>query len=77
MRVLRGGPDNLGLSLSCITRPLRLRTVNHRPVGPTGLYIHCTPLPIGYSSTSSFDGFGRARVFYFLSILFIIIQDMI
>jgi hypothetical protein len=64
-RVLKGGPGDLSLRLSCITRPLRLRTVIHRPVRPTGLYIHCAPLLVGYSPTSSFDGFGRARVFYF------------
>jgi hypothetical protein len=77
MGVLRDGPDNLSLRLSCITRPMRLHTVTHRPVGPIGLYIHRAPLPVGYSPTSSFDGFGSARVFYFLSILFIIIQYMI
>jgi hypothetical protein len=69
-KVLRDGPDNLSLRLSCITRPLWLRTVTHRHVGPTGLYIHCAPLSVGYSPTSSFIGFGRARVFYFWSILY-------
>jgi hypothetical protein len=77
MGVLIGGPDNLSLRLSCLTRPLLLRTVTHRLVGPTGLYIHYAPLPVGYSLTSSFYRFDRARVFYFLSILFIIIHNMI
>jgi hypothetical protein len=43
--------------LSCITRPTDYI--------PLGLYIHCAPLLIGYPSTPSFGGFGRARVFYF------------
>jgi hypothetical protein len=64
-RVLRGGPNNLSLRLSCITILLRLRTVTYRPVGPIGLYIYCAPLPVGYSPTSSLDGIGSARVFYF------------
>jgi hypothetical protein len=70
MEMLRDGPDNLSLKLSYITRPLRLRMVTHRSVGPTDLYIHCTPLSVGYSPTSSFDGFDRVRVFYFLLILY-------
>jgi hypothetical protein len=70
MWVLSGEPDNFSLRLSCITRPLWLRTVTHRPVGPTGLYIHCAPLYVDYSPTSSFDGFSHAREFYFLSIFF-------
>jgi hypothetical protein len=49
--MLRDGPDNLSLMLSCITRPMRLRTVTHRPMGLIGLYIHCAPLPVGYSPT--------------------------
>jgi hypothetical protein len=65
MRVLIDGPGELSLRLPCITRPLWLRTVTYRPVGPTGLYIHCAPLLVGYPPTSSFDGFGRASVFYF------------
>jgi hypothetical protein len=70
MRVLRDGPDNLSLKLSCIIRLMRLRTVIYRPVGPINLYIYCAPLPVDYSLTSSFDGFGCARVFYFWSILY-------
>jgi hypothetical protein len=77
MTVLRGGPDNISLRLSCITRPLLLHIVTHRPMGPIDMYIHYAALLIGYSLTSSFDGFDCARVFYFLSILFIIIQNMI
>jgi hypothetical protein len=63
MRVLRGGPDNLSPRLPCITRPMWLRTVSHRPVGPISLYIHCTSLFVGYPPTPSFDGFGLTRVF--------------
>jgi hypothetical protein len=40
-------------------------------VWPLGLCIHYAPLSVDHSSTPSFDGFGGARVFYFLSILFI------
>jgi hypothetical protein len=55
-RVLRGGTGDLSLSLPCITRPLQLRTVTHRLVGPTSLSIHYAPLHVGHSPT---------RVFYF------------
>jgi hypothetical protein len=65
MRVLRDRPGDIRLRLPCITRLLQLRTVIHRPVGPTGLYIYCAPLLVGYPPTSPFDGFDRARVFYF------------
>jgi hypothetical protein len=41
MRVLRDGPGNSQSELPCITRPLWLRTVTHRPVGPIGLYMYC------------------------------------
>jgi hypothetical protein len=44
MGVMRGGKDNISQMLSCITISLRLRTVTHMPVEPTGLYIHCAPL---------------------------------
>jgi hypothetical protein len=76
---MRDGSDNISLRLSCIIRLLRLRTVTHGPVGPTGLYIYYAHLPIGYSPTSSFDKFGRARVFYFLSILYYyyVVYDLI
>jgi hypothetical protein len=40
----------LSLRLPCITRPLWLRTVTHRLVGPTGLYMHCASLPVGLST---------------------------
>jgi hypothetical protein len=69
-RVLRGGPADLSLRLPCITKPLLLRTVTHRPVGPIDLSIHRTPLLIGHSPTSSLDEIGSAKVFYFLSILY-------
>jgi hypothetical protein len=49
MGVLRDGPDNSQSELPCITRPLWLRTVTHRPVGPTGLYMYCASLPVGLS----------------------------
>jgi hypothetical protein len=44
MGVLRGGPGNSQSELPCITRPLWLRTVIHRPVGPTSLYMYCASL---------------------------------
>jgi hypothetical protein len=50
MRVLRDGPDNSQSELPCITRPLWLRTVTHRPVGPIGLYMYCASLPVGLST---------------------------
>jgi hypothetical protein len=39
MGMLRGGPGNSQSELPCITRPLWLRTVTHRPVGPIGLML--------------------------------------
>jgi hypothetical protein len=50
MGVLRGGPGNSQSELSCITRPLWLRTVTHRLVGPTDLYMYCASLPAGLST---------------------------
>jgi hypothetical protein len=50
MGVLRGGPDNSQSELPCITRPLWLRTVTHRLVGPTSLYMYCASLPVGLST---------------------------
>jgi hypothetical protein len=35
MGMLRGGPGSSQSELPCITTPLWLRTVTHRPVGPT------------------------------------------
>jgi hypothetical protein len=64
-KVLSGGPGNLNLRLSCITGPLRLRTVTHRSMRPTGLYIHCASLHVDYSPTSSLDEIGSVIVFYF------------
>jgi hypothetical protein len=52
MGVLRGGPGNSQSELPCITRPLWLRTVTHRPVGPTGLYMYCASVPVGLSTDS-------------------------
>jgi hypothetical protein len=49
MGMLRGGPGNSQSELPCITRPLWLLTVTHRPVGPTGLYMYCASLPAGLS----------------------------
>jgi hypothetical protein len=77
MGVLRGEPNNLSLRLSFITIPLQLRTVTHRPMEPTGLYIHYTPLPVGYSPTSSFDGFGRASVFLSILYYYYVVYDLI
>jgi hypothetical protein len=57
MEVLRGGPDDLSLRLSCITRPTGYILL--------GLYIHCAYLLVGYPLTPSFDGFDRAKVFFF------------
>jgi hypothetical protein len=50
MGVLRGGPGNSQYELLCITKPLWLRTVTHRPVGPTGLYMYCASLSVGLST---------------------------
>jgi hypothetical protein len=50
MGVLRGGPGNSQSELPCITRPLWLRAVTHRPVGPTDLYMYCTFLPVELST---------------------------
>jgi hypothetical protein len=48
-----------------------LHAVSNWPVGPI-------PLPVDCPSTSSFDEFCRAKVFYFLiNIIFNIIQYMI
>jgi hypothetical protein len=49
MGVLRGGPDNSQSELHCITRPLWLRTVTHRLMGPTGLYMYYASFPVGLS----------------------------
>jgi hypothetical protein len=79
MRVLRGRPGNPSLRLSCITRPMQLRTVSHRPMGPISLYIYCAPLYVDYPPTPSFDGSilmdpsGRARFFWFLDQYFLLL----
>jgi hypothetical protein len=78
MRVLRDGSGDRSLRLPYITRPMWLRAMTNRLMGPLGLCIHCAHFPVGHSPTSSFDGFGGARVFYFLiNIIFIIIQYII
>jgi hypothetical protein len=65
MGVLRGGPGDLSLRLPCITRLTSYISF--------GLYIHCAPLLVGYPSTPSFDGFGRAIVFFLLiNIIFLL-----
>jgi hypothetical protein len=68
-KVLRGGPGDLSLRLPYITRPTGYI--------PFGLYIHCAPLLVDYPPTPSFGGFGRARVFFFRSILYFIVLNMI
>jgi hypothetical protein len=78
MRVLRDGPDNSQSELPCITRPLWLRTVTHRPVGPTGLYICIAHLCLSdYTPIPSFGGFGYVRVFYFDQYYIFIILNII
>jgi hypothetical protein len=72
MGVLRGRPGDLSLMLSYITKLVRLRTMTHRPVGPTGLYIHYASLSIGYPLTPSFGGFIRAGVFFWINILLLL-----
>jgi hypothetical protein len=44
---MRDGPGNSQSELPCITRPLWLRTVTHRLVGPTGLYMYYASVPVG------------------------------
>jgi hypothetical protein len=56
-----------------------LRAVTNRPVRPIDLYIHCAPLLVGHSPTSSFDGIGSAMIIFLWSILYYYypIYDMI
>jgi hypothetical protein len=64
-KVLRGGPGDLSLRLSYITRPTGYISL--------GLYIHCALLLVGYPPIPSLGGFGRARVFLLLiNIIFLI-----
>jgi hypothetical protein len=62
MGVLRGGPDNSQSELPCITRPLWLCTVTHRPVGPTGLYMYCASLPAGLTTGLLWPVVGTEKV---------------
>jgi hypothetical protein len=65
MGVLRSGPSNSQSELPCITRPLWLRTVTHRPVG-LPVCICIAPLCLSdYPPTPSFGGLGCVRVFSF------------
>jgi hypothetical protein len=73
MRVLRDGQSDLSRRLPYIARPMWLRTVTNRPVGPFGLCIYCAPLPIGHSPTSSFDGFDGAISVFLWSILYFLL----
>jgi hypothetical protein len=78
MGVLRGGPGNSQSELPCITRPLWLRTVTHRPMGPTGLYMYCAFLPVGLSTDPVTWRVRLCQSVFFWSILYIyIILDMI
>jgi hypothetical protein len=78
MGVLRGRPGNSQSELPCITRPLWLRTVTHRPVGPTGLYMYCASVPVGLSTDPVI---WRVRlcqsIFLLILLYFIIILNMI
>jgi hypothetical protein len=65
MGVLRGGPGDLSPRLPYITRPMWLRRVTNRPVGPLGLSIYYAPLSVDHSPTSSFDGFGNVMSVFF------------
>jgi hypothetical protein len=73
MGVLRGGPGNFQSELPCITRPLWLRTVTHRPVGPIGLYMYCASLPAGLSTDSvNLAGSAVSECFLLINIIFIL-----
>jgi hypothetical protein len=71
MRVLRGGPGDSQSKLSCITRPLWLRTVTHRPMGPTGLYMYCASLPVGLSTDPVIWRVRLCQSVFFWSILYL------
>jgi hypothetical protein len=64
MGVLRGGPGDLSVRLSSITKPTGYI--------PLGLYIHCAPLLVSYPLTPSFGGFGCVRVFFYQYYIFTI-----
>jgi hypothetical protein len=73
MGVLRDGPGNIQSELPCITRPLRLRAVTHRPVGPTGLYMYCASLPVELSTDPVIWRVRLCQSVFFWSLLYFII----
>jgi hypothetical protein len=78
MRVLRGGPGSSHSELLCITRLLWLRTVTHKHMGPTGLYMHCASLPVGLSTDPVIWRVRMCQsVFFLINIIFLIILNMI
>jgi hypothetical protein len=77
MGVLRGGPGNSQSELPCITRPLWLRTVTHRPMGPTGLYMYCASLPAGLSTDPVIWRVRLCQSVFFDQYYIYIILDMI
>jgi hypothetical protein len=74
---MRGGPGSSQSELPCITRPLWLRTVTYRPVGPTGLYMYCTSLLVGLSTDPVIWRVRLCQSVFFWSILYFIILNMI
>jgi hypothetical protein len=77
MGVLRGGPGNSQSELPCITRPLWLRTVTHRPVGSTGLYMYCAYVPVGLSTDPVIWRVRLGRSVFFYQYYIFIIFNMI
>jgi hypothetical protein len=77
MGMLRGGPGNSQSELPCITRPLWLRTVTHRPVGSTGLYMYCASLPVGLSTDPVIWRVRLCQSVFFDQYYIYIILDMI
>jgi hypothetical protein len=78
MGALRDRPGNSQSELPCITRPLWLRTVTHRPVGPTGLYMYCASVPVELFTDPVIWRVRLCQSAFFWSLLyFIIILNMI
>jgi hypothetical protein len=78
MGVLRDGPGNSQSELPCITRPLWLRTVTHRPVGPTGLYMYCASVLVGlFTDPVIWRVSAVSECFLWSLLCFIIILNMI
>jgi hypothetical protein len=50
MGVLRGGPGNSRSEIALYNQTVVVTYGAHRPVGPTGLYMYCTSLPVGLST---------------------------